>query len=357
MKKITLSLGRRWKRRDIILFVEGLEMYVSAGLPLDRALQISAEGNPTRRKSSIAAVRSAIESGTTLSRALSQSLGISSTIASLIEYGESSGTLVQALRTARSLLEREDEMIAKCLGAMAYPVAIALFAGALAIALVRGVMPQIIPLLRSLHVPLPLLTRAVIFASDSMINYGIYVVLMIPLAAAGLRIAYERWEAFRKFCHSAMSGLPVVGGFVRRYVLAVFLRSCGALVASGLSSAEAYRRTARAVSVLPLRSRFLSRSNEIERGVPLSMILSTIFSGNKVPRFVEPLVLAGEASGNLGQSLIRAADILDGDIERGLKRLSSLVEPIMMAGMGCVVAAIALSIMLPIYDVSKILQK
>jgi type II secretory pathway component PulF len=75
-----------------------------------------------------------------------------------------------------------------------------------------------------------------------------------------------------------------------------------------------------------------------------------------MPSYVAPLVAAGEASGNLGKALSRAARILDRELDHSLKRLTALIEPAMMLGMGAAVGSIALSIMMPIYDISKALQ-
>jgi type II secretory pathway component PulF len=348
-----IAYGKIWQRRDVILLLERLELYIAAGLQVDRALALSAEGISKRHRSSLLSALSAVESGGSLSRALSRSIAISPTLAGLIGHGETSGGLREALSAAKAVLEREDEMLRKCTAALAYPLVIALFAGALTVGLVRGVMPQIIPLLKSLHVPLPLLTRSVIFVSENILSKGAYAALGLVLAFALLRIAYIKRERFRRISQSVAVRLPIVGGLIRRYALAVFLRSCGAMIGSGLSVGESYRNTASAVSLLPMRSDLLACAGEIDRGVPLGTALSL----KNIPRYVRPLALAGEATGSLGPSLVRSADIIDRDIEHELKRLSSLIEPVMMVAMGCVVGAIALSIMLPIYDISKVLQK
>jgi type II secretory pathway component PulF len=73
-------------------------------------------------------------------------------------------------------------------------------------------------------------------------------------------------------------------------------------------------------------------------------------------QYIVALVSAGELSGTLGASLLRAANILDRDIEHSLKKLTSLIEPLMMIGLGVIVGSIALSIIMPIYDISKVLQ-
>jgi len=125
------------------------------------------------------------------------------------------------------------------------------------------------------------------------------------------------------------------------------------LIESGLSSTQAYARTASVISLLPLKESFLSDLGDIFRGVSFGSVMS----GKKMPPYIVPLLQAGEASGTLGASLSRAAAILDRGIEHSLHRMTSLIEPVMMAGMGCIVGAIALSIMMPIYDISKVLQK
>ena len=124
-------------------------------------------------------------------------------------------------------------------------------------------------------------------------------------------------------------------------------------MSSGASITDSYNRVSSRVFLVPLRTYLMERSSGISHGISLASVFSTI---NHIPAYVCPLVSAGEASGTLGSSLLRAADIIDRDIENSLKRLTSLIEPIMMVGIGGVVGAIALSIMMPIYDVTRVLQ-
>jgi type II secretory pathway component PulF len=344
---------KKWRRKDTILFLERLELYVSAGLTINRALSISTEGIPMRQKMAVQHALDMVEAGGLLSKALTESIGLSKTIAGLIEHGESSGELVRALGVAKSLMEREDELLKKCTSAMAYPVIIAVFASLLTIGLVRGVMPQIIPMLKSLHVQLPLLTRAVIFVSESFLKYGLYAAVLVAIASISVSILYKKVERFKSAVHAVILRIPLIGGLSFSYFLAVFLRSCGALLESGLSISRAYASTVRTISFIPLRDRLQAKTSAVSRGVPIA----TIFAFSHMPSYVAPLVNAGEVSGTLGTSMVRAAAILDREIEHSLKRLTSLIEPVMMAGMGMVVGSIALSIMMPIYDISRVLQQ
>jgi type II secretory pathway component PulF len=148
---------------------------------------------------------------------------------------------------------------------------------------------------------------------------------------------------------------PLVGSVVYSYWLALFLRSCGTMIESGTSVAESYASAVTGIGFVPLSVPLGRRMGSLSQGVSLASVLSS--SEIRIPQYIPALVSAGESSGTLGISLIRAADIVDRDIEHRLKRLTSLIEPVMMAAMGCMVGAIALSIMMPIYDISKVLQR
>ena len=335
------------------MFLERLELYVSAGLPLDRALMVSGQASGGRQKACIENVRKHVEAGGLLWKGLSDSIRIGRTTAGLIEHGESSGQLVKAFKISRSLLDKEDQLRSKCVSAMAYPAVIGAFAVILTIGLVRGVMPQIIPMLKGLHVGLPFLTRMIIFISDILSGYGLWMMAAIMIMTAVSRAAYVRFEKLQHLCQSVLLLVPLAGGLVRSYSLAVFLRSCGSLIESGSPIKEAYASSAGSLPLRPLRKDLEAGIERIGMGMPLSRIMT----GRHIPKYVSPLLAAGEASGTLGLSAGRAAEILDRDIEDSLKRLTALIEPIMMIGIGVVVGAIALSIMMPIYEISKILQR
>ena len=154
----------KWKRKDIIMFLERIEMYFSSGLEINKTLLIMENGLKNNHKTCVIEVRKNIESGMPLHHSLESVIGISRTTAGLIEYGEISGTLAKALLTAKNLLEKEDELLKKCINALIYPVVIGIFAVLLTIGLIRGVMSQIIPLLKSLKVDLPIITKLTISA-------------------------------------------------------------------------------------------------------------------------------------------------------------------------------------------------
>lgn len=337
----------------MILFLERLELYVSSGLSINKALKLASEGSIGRQRKDIDDIRISVEHGRALSVSLSESAKVNRSVFSLIRYGESTGDLVQALAYGRQLLEREDELYRKCLGALTYPLIIGIFASLLTFGLVRGVMPQIVPMLKSFHVSLPWLTRLVIWISDALISSGLYILLAFTLIAIISRLVYSRFESAQRAVHMAIHMMPIFGRLIFEYHLSVLLHSAGALIHSGLPVERVFSEAVRSIPFFPLRELVGTKSVQISNGQSVGYM----FASEAVPSFVPPLLLAGEATGTLGISLGRSASIIDRDIEHMLKKLTALVEPLLMALMGLVVGAIALSIMMPIYDVSRALQR
>ncbi len=344
---------QKWPRREVILFLERLECYISSGLSLDRSIQIMEEDCGKRQKIPIRSMRLSVESGRSFADSLAGTIRLPVTSLGIIRHGESSGRLSQSLAVARALLEHDEELRKKLGSALTYPAVIGIFALLITFGLVRGVMPQIIPMLESLHVELPILTRVVIAFSRGLMSYGLYASIAMAIAFGISVASYRKRAGVKAAAQGTLMRLPLVGKLCARYCISVFLHSCGSLIETGSPAGTSYAKSASSISLLPLRKIFESKNSGLSRGEPVHMA----FKGRHVPSFIASLLSAGEMSGTLGASMVRAATILDRDIDHALKRITALVEPVMMAGMGLAVGAIALSILMPIYDISKAIQR
>ena len=334
---------------------ERLELYISAGLSLDKALHIIGQASTKHQRLCLFRIREDVMSGGLLSKSFAKHIGVSKTLSGLIEHGESSGQLLRALTISRAMLEKQGDASRKCASALIYPSIIAVFASLLTIGLVRGVMPQITPMLRSLNIELPLLTRIVMAVSEHLVTYGLYVFVVLCGVTVLFVILYGKIKRFRYISQSLFIRVPIIGYLLYSYSLSLFLQSLGSLVESGMSVPRSYTDTVSTLSLIPFQKVLQHNSPDIHKGVSCGLVLAHV--SKRIPAYVPSLLSAGEASGTLGASLIRAASIIDRDMDHSLKRLTSLIEPIMMIGMGCTVGSIALSIMMPIYDISKVLQQ
>lgn len=343
----------KWKRKDLIMLFERLELYLSAGMNLDQTLRSLSEGWNKKQMNSILRARTLVFEGSTVSKAFFLTLGIPPGLVGLIQQGELSGRLAQSFGSAKEMLEKEEALRSEVSQAMVYPLVIGFCASGLTLGLMRGVMPQIVPMLKGMNVKLPLLTRIVIAVSDSLLDYGLIMAISIIVFIFAFMLLYRKILSFRNVLHECILRFPLLGGVVRRHSLALFLSSLGRMLDSGMPLEIAYSKAVEPLSILPLRRMLFAESENISKGISLSKAFTNI----QAPRFIAPLIDAGESSGALSTSILRTANILERDISKDLKRLTSLLEPSMMVAMGATVGAIALSIMLPIYDISKTLQR
>jgi type II secretory pathway component PulF len=216
-----------------------------------------------------------------------------------------------------------------------------------------GVISQIIPLLKSLKVDLPLMTRLTISISELINDYGLYILILSIILLTFFKFINRRYIKFRRFFQYLLINLPLYGSLIYSYYLALFLHSCGALVEAGLFIGDSYKKTLNTITFLPLKDFLEDGLDRIYKGVSLGNILTN----KRIPSFIISLINAGQISGNLGSSIIRSGNILDKNLDHSLKKFTALIEPLMMIGMGCIVGTIALSIMIPIYNISSSLQK
>ncbi len=344
---------RPWNNARRMIVLEQLGSYISAGITLDRALEIVARSSVRHLRVDIDSIRTEVIAGTRLSSALRVHMDLSGSLVGLIEHGEVSGSLATALESARVSMERTSDMTKKCVSALIYPAVIACFSVLLILGLIRGVMPHITPMLISLHVPLPLLTRTMMSLTDIVLAYGIWIGCASLIIGIMMFVTYRRVELIRYIYQRVLLYVPIVSGGLLRYSYSMYLRSLGSLIDAGMNVPEAYDRTAMTVSLLPL-GRTLRRCSAL---VHTGLSLSVVFERIRMPTYISSLVAAGESSGTLGRSLIRCADLIDRELDHLIKRLTSLIEPLMMVAMGGAVGSIALSIMMPIYDISKTLQQ
>lgn len=342
------------KRRQLILLFEQLEMHAGAGLPLGEAVVAFGARGSKRMQSACMRVAGHVEAGKRLSASLDEEFRVPALATALIETGERSGILIQALASCRRCLEREDELIKRCVSAAAYPAVIGCATIMLMIGLMEGIMPQVIPMLASLHAKLPLLTRMSIGLSDILSAYWWAIAGGIIGVATAAAVLYRKTAWFKNLAHHVLMRSPVLGGLACSYSFTIFFESCGSMLEAGIPVVEAYSRAAETVLLIPLRRKFLIKLQPLIRGEPLHALVSDI---RPMPSYASALLRAGESSGKLGPSLLRIAGMIDKDLDHLLKRLTALLEPTMMLGMGGAVGSLALSIMMPIYDISKSLQR
>lgn len=340
------------KNSDLILFFNRLEMYISSGFPLDKALSIITSSSNKKLKVHLDLVASDLLLGISLSNSLSNRFVLSRSTTNLISNGEASGKLNQSLAFCADLLEKESNIKKKCLGALTYPLVIGTFSLGLTLFLIQGVMKQIIPLLKSLKISLPLGTKILIYLSTFLTKNYLILILIVFLGLILSKILVSKIPKIRYLFHLFLIRFPILGATITNYQIFIITKSIGSLLKSGLSVDKAYENVISSRDLIPIREHFYSFHKDITEGLSVKVP----FSRFRLPLYIPALIEAGELSGSLADSFTRCSELIEKDIDNFIKKFTVLIEPAMMIVVGGIVGFVAVSIMLPIYSISNTLQ-
>jgi len=264
-----------------------------------------------------------LSEGRPLSRAMEQYAAVfdQSTV-SLIQAGEATGSLTDVLHRLIEHFSEQRELRQKLTAALAYPVFICCFAVGVIIFFIFGLLPKIESLLASLGGKLPLATRLLIDTSHFFINYGVFVILPVILAA----VSFWRWrksEAGRVRTDDWMLRLPYVGSFVTASTVMNFSQTLGVLIENGITTAEALRMTERVISNRTHRRAFTDATGRVLEGESLSLALGRT---GCFPHLVLDRLAVGENTGNVVPSLKEIARTYQKDLSRRLQLFTSVVS-------------------------------
>ena len=268
----------------------------------------------------------------------------------MVSAGESSGSLPEILERLADLQERQAAVRGKVIAAIAYPAALAVVATVVVIALMIFVVPKVVAQFEDIGQTLPLLTRIVIALSDFLAGW--WWAFLLEFGGGGLLFARAmRDEPFRLRFDTWLLGLPLLGRLLRDLHAARLARTLATMVASRLPLIEGL-----ALTTPTINNRALRRASDdiviaIREGGSLSVALrrSGVF-----PPLLVYMAAGGESSGRLELMLERAADYLEREFDTFTATALSLLEPGVIIVMGGIVAAIVLSILLPILQLDTL---
>lgn len=348
---------RSFSLSDQIFFSQRLSLLLSFGVSMVQALEMmrNIEKSP-QRKFVYGTLIKSVEEGVTLSRSIKNiKLKINDLLFVLIQNGETSGHLPETLMQAYEYLQKKDDIKKKIISSLIYPSFIVGATICMTLFLILYIFPKIIPLLQSLNIKLPLMTRIVQWLYLSMISYGLLVSIVMILMIFSLIFIIRKNKKIRFKLHFYILKFPIVGKYVKVYTMSTICNIAEMLLSSGkgLPDVIVFARDSSRNEV------YIKAFGEIYvenmRGVSLSNSLEkkAIF----FPPILLDMVSIGEKSENLGTMLGHCSKIFEQEIDNVLKRFSSLIEPVLMIFMGLVVGSVALSIILPVYEITNHISK
>ena len=324
---------------------------VSSGLPLERALSVLAEeAESPRQHELIAQLKAEVNAGSPFARALAQApREFDNVYCAVVAAGEQSGALGPVLDRLADDLEERQELRGKLIGAMAYPIIVALISMGIVLFLTSYVVPQVAQVFTKSKQTLPLLTIVMLGISDFVRHWGWLAALALVAAFALFRAAL-RGEAFRQSFDAAWLRLPLIGRLSRGYNAARFAGTLAMLAGSGVPILKALQAAAETLSNAAMRQDALDTVVLVREGAPLG---SALADKKRYPGLLAMFARLGEQTGQLPQMLDRAARQLSSEVQRRAMTLATLLEPLLIVFMGGIVLVIVLSVMLPIIQMNS----
>ena len=327
---------------------------VGAGLPLERALTALAdEAEEQRQRDLIAHLRSEVNGGTPFARALgSVPREFDDVYRAVVAAGEQSGALGRVLERLADDLEERQALKGKLIGAALYPAIVSVIAVFIVGFLVTYVVPQVATVFASGKHALPFLTEMMLAISAFVRQWGL---LMVALLAAGafLFAAALRQPAFRLRFDAAVLNMPLAGRLMRGYNAARFAGTLAMLAGAGVPILKALQAAAETLGNHALRADAMEALVQVREGAPLA---SALAAHKRFPGLLAMFARLGEQTGQLPVMLDRAARQLGNEVQRRAFALATLLEPLLIVGMGAVVMVIVLSVLLPIIQLNSFVK-
>ncbi len=338
---------------QIALFARQLATLVGSGLPIDESLAALAEGSEGRLRSLVVALRARVMEGSSLAAALAEHpRAFPPLFRTSIAAGESAGRLDQVLRRLADYAESRDALRSRILLALTYPVLLSVVALAVVTGLMIYVVPQVTGVFAQFGQTLPWATRALIAVSDLLRDAGGWL-LLGALAALALAVAALRNEALRERIEGAALRVPVLGPLLRAIDTSRFARTLSLLTSSAVPLLEAISIAAQVVQIRPLRRALAQVAVRVREGRGFARALAET---RQFPPIAVRLIQSGETSGRLDEMLAEAADHQERALDSALGVAMAALGPAVILLVGGMVLFIVLAILLPIFDLNRLIK-
>ena len=336
---------------DIAEMTRQLATLQKAGVPLvDSMSAIVEQTENSKLKRVLSQVRTDLNEGTAFSRSLGKHPKVfNSTYANMVRAGESSGNLDLVLQRLADFTEAQVRLRNKIVGAMTYPVIMLIISVFIVGAMMVLVVPKITIMFEDLGADLPFITKALIFTSDILSSWW----PLLTAAAVGLFILFNRWrtseEGAKKWDRFLLK-VPVLGDLVRKIAIARFARTLSTLLSSGVPLLAAMEIVENVVDNTVLAAVLSEARVAIREGDTISGPLKR---SEEFPPMVVHMVAIGERTGELENMLKKVSDSYENQVDTKVNALTSILEPIMIVGMGIVVAFLVAAILLPMMQLTS----
>jgi type IV pilus assembly protein PilC len=350
-KKKGLVLFSRVSNAMITTFTTQLATLQDAGLPIVRSIKIlEGQQKPGKFKDQLAQVAEEVEGGATFSEALAKHpKSFDKLYVSMVKAGEAGGVLDVILNRLAGFMEKSQKLKKKVKGAMIYPVAVIVVAGVILIFIMTYVVPSFESMFKDIGKGLPAPTQLLLNISESIRRFW-YLIPGIPFLFYAGYLGVVRSEKGRKVVDAFKLKMPVFGTIINKSAISRFCRTLGTLIASGVPILEALRIVKDAIGNVVIAGAIEEVHGSIREG---ETIADPLRASGAFDELIVNMIDVGEETGELDKMLIKIADNYENDVDVAVEGLSSLLEPLIIVGLGLTVGFIVVSLFLPLIDIIK----
>lgn len=347
-------LNLKIKVKDLAVFCRQAATMIEAGIPLLQCLNILTQQTESKKlREILKAVVMDIENGKSLSEAFRiHQRYLPGIFIDMLTAGEVSGTLDQAMDRLANQFEKDHELKEKIKSAMTYPLVIGAFAFLAMVILLVVVVPIFVEIFEQVGAELPLPTRIMLGVSKACTNFW-YLILPAPLLLYfGLK-SFAATDRGKVITDRLLLKLPVYGKLTQKTITARFARTLATLLKSGVPLMQSLETVENVVGNTQVTKIIKAARENIKEGENMSPIL---LNASFFPPMAVNMIAIGEESGALDALLEKVAIYYEQEVETLVAKLSSVIEPLMIAGVGIMVGFIAVSIYLPLFGLSGAMQ-
>jgi len=347
--------GNRVPQTAIEAFHRELANLLTAGVPMIRALSI------LRRETSHATARKQwgeihddVGGGTSLADAMSKfPRSFPGVYVAMVRAGETGGFLDVVLMQIADLQSRQRNLKSRVHSAFAYPAVLAVLATAVLVFLLTYFIPRFSSIFMDFGAALPALTRAIVALSEAILDYGLLFVLAAVVIAILLRRVLKS-PGGRRMAERAILRMPAVGATVARFALVRFCRMLGTLLGAGVPLVTSLRVAREAIGNETLADTVGRAIEQVQQGRSLARSLAD--SERLFPASVIEMIAVAEETGRLDIELKRLALVYEEELDRRLRTLVSLAEPVLLFVMAGIVGTIVVGMLLPVFTLQELIH-
>ncbi len=340
--------------RDISLFCRQLGAMVNAGVGIIEALEIVADQMPNKKLAQATEeVAEEVSQGSSFSDALAKRRNIfPELVINLAAVGEETGELDRALMRASEYYEKIAMIKSKIKSASFYPIFVLVVATVIVGGILYFLVPTFAEIYKGFGGALPLPTRMLIAASDTLRENILFIIAGLIVAVVAFRMAYKRSYGFKRSVHALLLKMPKFGDLVLKSAMAKFGRTMATMFASGVSIERALEIAGKVAGNVIIQEAVNKVQTEVTQGQPM---WESMQKTEKFPKLIVAMVKIGEETGRLDDMLDTIARFYEDEVDRTVEGLITLIEPLLIVVLGGIVGVILIALYMPIFKMGELI--